>query len=161
MRTVEVCLGAGNPVLGKSCTPGTATPRPMVADVGNCLRLTAFATSLGLFTAAQSSLNNTAAMVDCEAEVGNQKPIRDDHLDIADGQASPIAELTDERLAETLPGQNPEVTTLPPSWPEEDELFELVLAMFTRGTGVPAAPGKVLGVPPRASDNLFSTRLYR
>ena len=49
-----------------------------------------------------------AAMVDCEAEVGNHKLIRDDHLDIADGQASPIAELTDERLAETLPGQNTE-----------------------------------------------------
>eukprot|EP00966_Prymnesium_polylepis_P094135 2178837-Prymnesium_polylepis.1 len=41
-----------------------------------------------------------------------------------------------------------------PSWPEEPDLFQLVKAMLTGGTGVPAAPAKHFG-PAKATFTLL------
>ena len=78
----------------------------------------------------------------CEAQRGEQRPARDDHGIVCATEASPVAASTDDRPGGNSTGQvaSGADSSIEPIWPEEAELFALVLPMLTGGSGTPAAP---------------------
>ena len=141
-------LAADIPAIGSSCAPESCMTRVMPDDCQKLLRLVQFAKDQGLIGGQRSIDNATTTAAVSEAMPGEPRSSKDDQHDQTANNDLSITESADRRTTSTshVNMAGSEASSTEPTWPDESELFKLVVAMLTGGNGSPAAPAKVYAV---------------
>jgi hypothetical protein len=129
-------------VLGNEGASEAASDVLSVEQVQNRQVVAADAQHTAAAHKAPETLIVSALGVNNEASVGKSRVARGAHVGAVDHETSPIAELTDDRLANSSTGRDvrSEAPQALLTLPSETALLVLGRQMLTGGTGTPAAP---------------------